>query len=578
MNSGFRKPHPNLGFVCALAMFCLFQSAVRGQQLTGAISSEAKPSLSPLLSDIKGKRLEFKGRAEQFEVKRLPPLPEGKGKTEDRTLQNSAKAVARYEVVKTFPGLGSSDNKANLAPPDSTGAAGNTQYVQWVNKTMIVYGKDGSVQYPAADGNTLWSGFGGACEESNDGDPIVLFDRLKDKNNAEGRWVLTQFAVSQGPPYFQCIAVSETSDAKGRYYRYAFKFELFNDYPKLGIWPNAYYASFNKFKDLGTKDKNGNEIFEYKQPRVCALEREKMLQGLSAQMQCFDPGSRSMLPADVDGSFYPPSDSPGLFMDYTVGALRIWQMKVDWKNSKKSTLSAPMEIRVEPFAEACVSEGCILQPKTAQKLDASGDRLMFRLSYRRFIGSDPHEVLTVNHTVRVDLPHPTKEMAWVTAIRWYELRRADGKRWELRQQGTYAPDISSGSPSSRWAGSIAMDKLGNILVGYSRASRDVFPSIFVTGRSARKDALHELEIEREVRAGKGSVIPDGENDVYRWGDYSTMTLDPDDCTFWFTSEYQEKNNSYAWQTEVTSFRFPQDCTDGPEKDVSASGKPKPTKP
>jgi hypothetical protein len=562
MTPTFKKSCASSGVGLALTLFVLFSVAASGQPWTGATSSPAvKPSLSPRLAEIQPKRLEFKAASQQLEVKQLPPLPEIKGKGEDHHLQVKATAAPRYAVVRTFPGLGSSDNKVALAPPDSAGAAGSTQYVQWVNQTIEVFGKDGSIQYPAADGNTLWKGAGGPCEELNDGDPIVLFDRLKDQYNREGRWILSQFAVSSGPPYFECIAVSETNDALGRYYRYAFKFDLFNDYPKIGVWPNAYYASFNMFRDLGTKDAQGNEQFEFKTPRVCALERQKILQGLPAHMQCFDPPARSMLPADLDGTLTPAFDSPGLFMDYTVDALRIWQMKVDWKNPQKSTLSRPVELQVEPFIEACHSEGCIAQPNTEQTLDASGDRLMYRLAYRRFGGGDPHETLVVNHSVRVAAHDRSSPTPWITAVRWYELRRVAGRNWEVKQQGTYAPDISTKSPSSRWAGSIAMDKFGNILLGYSRSSRDVHPSIVVTGWYPRdnKDPLHQLEIETPLQVGRGSVLPDGENSIYRWGDYSSMTLDPDDCTFWFTSEFQERDASYAWRTEVTSLRFTSEC-------------------
>lgn len=548
----------------AVILFCPL--ATRSQEaLTGASDSGAiKPSESPALSDIKPKRLERRGAREQFEVKALPPLPEGKGKAEDEAQQKQATSPSRFTVVRKFAGLKASDNRANLAPPDSAGAPGKEQYVQWINQTMMVFGKDGSVKYSATDGDTIWTGSGGPCEESNDGDPIVLFDHLKGTNNQDGRWILSQFAVAQGPPYYQCVAVSKTSNALGPYYRYAFKFELFNDYAKIGIWPNAYDISFNMFQDQNKKDASGNEIFKYIGPRACALEREKMLQGLPAHMQCFNPQSRSLLPADVDGSLNPASDAPGLFMDYAVGAVRIWQMKVNWNDAHRSTLSAPKEIAVEPFSEACHNAGCVSQPGTEQKLDASGDRLMFRLAYRRFEGADPYEVLLANHTVRVNAEDKDAADSQVAAIRWYELRRTRTTPWTIKQQGTYSPDILNKTPSSRWGGSIAMDRCGNILLGYSKSGRDAYPSIYLTGWTQKHDTLQQLEVEREAQPGRGSVPPNSKSknsDMYRWGDYSSMTLDPDDSTFWYTSEDQAANQPYAWETYIFSVRFPQDCKD-----------------
>jgi hypothetical protein len=312
------------------------------------------------------------------------------------------------------------------------------------------------------------------------------------------------------------------------------------------------------FKDLGTKDAEGNEQYQYKTPRVCAFQRQKMLKGEPARMQCFDSPSRSILPADVDGALAPAPDAAGLFMDYAVNELRLWQMKVDWADARHSTFSGPAEIPVEPFSEPCYSEGCIPQPNTTQTLDATGDRLMFRLAYRRFAGVAPHEALVVNHTVRLDLSGDARPVPSVTASRWYELRRTGAQRWRIQQQGTYAPDIKSASPSSRWAGSIAMDKRGNILLGYTKSSKDIFPSIVATGWSPNTDAPQNLELETELQPGGGSVLPHA-SQPYRWGDYSTMSLDPDDCTFWYTSEYQPANASYGWKTRVVALRFADAC-------------------
>lgn len=112
ITSYFRRLRTQSVFGIALAISFMFASEARGQQLTGAIPSEATPSLSPPLAEIKPKRLEFKGVREQFEVKKLPPLPESKGEMENKTLQSKSTAAPQYESVKSFRGLGSSDNKA----------------------------------------------------------------------------------------------------------------------------------------------------------------------------------------------------------------------------------------------------------------------------------------------------------------------------------------------------------------------------------------------------------------------------------------------------------------------------------
>src|SRR5262249_26045566 len=190
-------------------------------------------------------------------------------------------------VGKDFPGF-----TVNAAPPDTNGIVGATQYVQWVNESFAVFDKaTGSILYGPAAGNTLWFGFGGKCETNNDGDPIVQYDK------AANRWVMTQFAVTGSGGFFQCVAISQTSDATGAYYRYAFSYSNFNDYPKLGVWPDAYYVTFNMFQ--------GNS---FQGPRLCAWDRAKMLVGAAGVTQvCFQGASSlgSFLPSDLDGATPP---------------------------------------------------------------------------------------------------------------------------------------------------------------------------------------------------------------------------------------------------------------------------------
>ena len=195
----------------------------------------------------------------EHRVRKLPPLPRTRGPlTRDSVRQPTAPRPLGVSAT-SFEGVGTGlPYSVVSAPSDSTGAAGDTQYVEWVNVAFAVFDKaTGRTLYGPADGRTLWSGFGGGCELENDGDPIVLYDRLAK------RWLMTQFAVTGGPPYLECLAVSTTSDATGSYARYAYPFEALNDYPKFGVWPDGYYVSFNMFGPsfLGGK--------------ACVFEREK---------------------------------------------------------------------------------------------------------------------------------------------------------------------------------------------------------------------------------------------------------------------------------------------------------------
>src|ERR1051325_1695132 len=273
------------------------------------------------------------------------------------------------------------DPSFRVAPPDTTGDVGPNHYVQWVNLRYAIYTltRDANNQITAfnlvpgfpKNGSTIGSGFGGRCQSDNDGDPIVQYDQLAD------RWILTQFAVS-ATPYTQCVAVSTSPDPTGTYFRYSFSYSRnFNDYPKLGVWPDAYYITYNMFRNGATFIGN----------QVCALERAQMLAGGAARQACVTTASGTSLePADLEGSALPPSGEPNLLMSITSTAVQFWRFAVNW-SAGTGTLTGPITVSgVAAFSRACGGGVCVPQPGTTNKLDSLGDRLMYRLSYR----SDEH--------------------------------------------------------------------------------------------------------------------------------------------------------------------------------------------
>src|SRR6266498_3029965 len=395
----------------------------------------------------------------------------------------------------------------------------------------------GTPVYGPVPTNTVWSGFGGGCQENDDGDATVAYDRLAD------RWIISQFSVST-TPFLQCVAVSTSGDPTGSYNRYSFSYTNFPDYPKLGVWPDGYYTTFNMFNSSGT---------QFLGPEVCAYNRSKMLAGETATQQCFTLSSStgSLLPSDLDGTTAPPSGSPNFVLSFATNSLKLWKFHVDWTTPANSRLTGPTSMSVASFSAACSGGGaCIPQSGTSTRLDSLADRLMYRLAYRNF---GDHESLVVNHSVTAGSS---------VGLRWYELRNPNGTP-TVFQQGTYAPDSSY-----RWMGSIAMDHAGNIALGYSVSSSSLHPGIRYTGRLAG-DTLGTMT------QGEGSIIATNgsqNGNLNRWGDYSSMSVDPaDDCTFWYTNEYLAANGSFNWRTRIGSFKFP-NCSSGPS-DFSIAASP-----
>ena len=470
----------------------------------------------------------------------------------DTALQRPAFTPFSPPAATTFEGTGDgyvgaagATFSVQSAPPDSDGDVGPNHYISIVNSGFTIVSKnDGHALLGPVQTNTLFTGFGGQCEAQDDGDGVVLYDPIAD------RWFLTQFAVSApDPKYYQCVAVSKTNDPTGQWYLYAFDYTTFNDYGKFGVWPDGYYATYNMFDGSGTS--LGAEI--------CAFDRAKMLLGqpaIAVKQVCASlPNNGGILPADMDGTRKPPAGSPNYVIGFGTDVLQFWTFKVDWTPATPTgTLSAETDIPVASFTQACASDGtCIVQPTpasaTAQPLDSLADRMMFRLAYRNF---GDHESLVTNHTVVAGTS---------SGIRWYELRdlgSASGPT--VYQQGTFAPDTNW-----RWMGSIAMDGTGNIAAGYSISSGTMAPSLAIAGRLVG-DALGEMgQGERQMFAGSGSQIGNGGNgsQLTRWGDYSSMSVDPsDDCTFWYVGEYLPGDGVYNWHQRVGSFKFP-NCTTAP---------------
>jgi len=469
----------------------------------------------------------------EFEVKN--PGQNERGGT-DTAIQSTVVSPFQAQFGPAFPGVGAQ----GYAPPDTVGEAGPNHYVQWVNVRFAVFDKTTGQMLPGfpKPGNAIWDGFGGDCENRNDGDPIVQYDQLAD------RWILTQFAVATRN-YMQCVAVSATGDPTGAYYRYSFDYNDFPDYPKLTVWGDAYYITFNMFR-------NGRS---FTGGRTCAYERAAMMVGANARQVCAQVGNASLLPADVDGPA-PPAGTPNFVLSRGSNALNLWQFKVNWANLNQSTFTGPTTIPVAGFSIACGGGACIPQKGTSNKLDSLGDRLMYRLAYRN-LGADG-ERLVVNHSVT---------SGSVTGVRWYELNvtgvgRVPGATASVRQQGTYAP--SGGL--FRWMGSIAMDKNGNIAMGYSASSSTTNPSIEWAGRLST-DPLNTMSAPAVLWTGGGSQT----GTLARWGDYSTLSIDPtDDCTFWFTSETIPSNGSFNWQTHFGSFKFA-GCGATPAPATTATG-------
>ena len=429
-----------------------------------------------------------------------------------------------------FDGIQLFDPGAFFVPPDTNGDVGPRHYVQTVNSAVAVFDKRGNLLAGPMPINALFAPLGGNCADGTPIDPIVNYDHLAN------RWLVLGFPFSS--PI--CIAVSKSGDpVSGGWFLYEFHVASLPDYPKLGVWPDAYYLS----TQAGTVD-------------IYALERRSLLRGDPVQAVHFTVGPPFMLPADLDGR-RPKASRRAPFARHLDGdvwggvdRLEVFEFHADFDDPASSTFDLVASLPTEPFSAVLCGDSffgtCAEQPNGV-RLETLPVWMMWRLQYRRLSG---HETLVANHTIAVD-----SSLGQGAGIRWYELRRRDGKPWRIFQQGTFAPqDPAATSFLHRWMGSIAMDKRGNIALGFSASSSTVFPSVRYAGR-LEEDPPGLLP--RGRRPDGDIVMIAGQNSQlgFRWGDYSSMSVDPtDECTFWYTQEYTGAEED-IWRTRIGAFKF-----------------------
>jgi hypothetical protein len=440
-------------------------------------------------------------------------------------------------------------------PPDTVGDVGPTHFIQAVNTSVGIFRKSDGVRLAAFTFNALWATAGSdtPCGYNNYGDPTVVYDPLAD------RWIVADFAfVGNGasPPYYECIAVSKTSDPPaGGWYLYAIRTDdaahpWFADYPKMGIWPDGLYMTANMFSDT------------FEEVRVWAFNRADLESGAAVRNVVIDlntPSSASLLPGNmrtVVGA--PPAGTPNLLVSQAEFsfAFEVFKFHADYSGSG-STFSGPTNVSQASYTDAPATV-----PSPRNSLDSLNDRLMMQAQYTNIGGT---ESLWVNHTVRCcGGTSPA-------GIQWAQLDVTGGTVSTTPVQQQLYPSTNDGL--HRWMGSLAVDKSGDMALGYSVSNSTTNPDIRYAGRLA-SDPLNTLpQTEKTMLSGvtRGTQFGKCGGTCERWGDYSAMAIDPDGCRFWYTQEYYE-TTGLNWQTRIGSFSFPS-CGNGKTDQTISFGGP-----
>ena len=468
--------------------------------------------------------------------------------------------------IRNFAGL----TYTGDIPPDTNGDVGFNHYIQAVNDWFAIFDKTGTLIAQFSE-NALWAGTETLCDGNSRGDPVVLFDPL------ENRWILTNLAfnidVNGKPvsPFYECIAASRGPDpvADG-WNRYAIRTDtgrsnqppvnVLNDYPKFGIWTDCLYYSANGF-DVTLPPDNayvGGEFASFSKSDMYNGQRLTYALGFRASANDF----YTMLPSNISGpggpDGIPPAGTPNYYVQQSLTSVvfRVRKFTAGTNCGGRGGTLGPTHTVGSQNTYTVASGNIVPQPNTTALLDSGGTQLMQKNQYRRVRRRfDFRESLWVTHTFRSSPTGPT-------GSQWAQIDVTGGTiNPATVQQQLYDP----ADGIYRWMSSIAADRQGNVALGYSTSNDTNFPSIAYSGRLASDppNMLPRTEIQLFAGAGSQNQNCDPNHPASRcsrWGDYSSMSVDPSDgCTFWYTNQYYDSQmygDLLFWSTRIGSFKFP----------------------
>lgn len=440
----------------------------------------------------------------------------------DPVLQNNFYSKKRANsILQNFEGQG----YTNVNPADPSICVGPNHVIQMINGSsgarFVIYSKNGTV-IQAEQYMDAISGVPGL------GDPIAMYDQFAD------RFVISEFSASGNK---LIVMISQTANPTGSWFIYQFTAAEFPDYPKYGIWPNAYICTTNE---------SNNKVYAMNRPLM--LAGTPVVSMLSFSISALETvGFQAAAPVNISGTTLPPVGTNPMILRMVddlwtsnpsdVDRLEMWTMNLDFITPANSSLSQQPNINTAAFdSDLCGYNtlSCIRQPG-ATRMDPIREIIMNRVYYRNF---GTHQSLVALHAVDPGVLDRA-------GCRWYELRRTGLGPWSIFQQSTYAPDTNS-----RWMGSMAINNAGTIGMMYNISSKALFPSLRFTGRIASDPLNTMTEPEQTIIAGAAS------NGSNRWGDYNDMQVDPsDDETFWTTGMYRPTGS--GWSTRISSFSISQ---------------------
>jgi hypothetical protein len=451
------------------------------------------------------------------------------------------------QIGQNFTGTTYGVNSQAL-PPDPNGVIGPTRFMEFVNGSVAVYNRTNGTSVQRKTDIKFWSDAGLIISpDSGVSDPRVIYDPTVQ------RWFATQvdFDSTATDPTTEAndflLAVSTTSSPTGPWKGFLFQADpdngYFADFPTLGLDGNAVYISGDFFSASVAVGPGLVSI-----PKADLIAATPTITNMTwyGVMDYAERGDVMQPAVCFDGS-----ESGSILAMGDIGSDSNFHSNMVWTAVQNAggtspTLSASASLTVAPYdvpdnALLGVPQFTATQPDGTSTLQANDPRLSAKVFA---VGG---VLYAVNNT----------ELDGRIAIRWYRIRAADQT---LLEQGTISdPNLDLFFPC------IAANQYGTVMICCDGSSSGTYISNY---------AYPGQTINGQTTFGSSILLQSGvvsyhdENEILaellgdppttsRWGDYSTLSVDPNDPTqFWTIQMYPSGTDTQSgldegiWSTQI----------------------------
>lgn len=450
-------------------------------------------------------------------------------------LKNGDNEPSSESLVVSTSFTGATLAETSSFPPDDMGAVGPTQFIVAVNGRIKSFNKMTGVADGVMNVNptTFFSTVISTMANTFTSDPRIRYDRLS------ARWIIIIIDVpgGSGSVANSCLlAVSNTSTITNAtvwtFSKFLGQANIFFDYPTLGIDKNALYIGGNMFSLAGAFTGTNGYV----------INRASFLAGGAYTVNtflnlCTAAGAGPFTPQGVDNFDTNPTE--GYFIGVDGATFSTLMIRRVSNPGGTPTISGNISLTVPTTTTSTTIPHLGNTGGTNGNLDGLDDRL-----FAAFIRNGH---LWTSHSFRVAATGvASTAVGFRNGSRWYDIQNLTTTP-TLTQSGTV---FDAAATNPRWYSipTMMVSGQGHAVFSLTTGGLNDRANAATTVRLAT-DALGTTQPPVLTTASSTAYNPTGNPGGAggrRWGDYSYVSLDPqDDMSMWMVHQFCNATNTYG---------------------------------